>query len=109
MCIRDSDYIVCDDGITLNHNAYIHLLLCSAADWDMPMLTDYINNVIIPNKMDVNLCFFPVTVNKFVAINKQLIKSGFNAYMLEPSDNWMATNANNNNVYSNILKAYIVY
>lgn len=103
------DYIVCDDGITLNHNAYIHLLLCSAADWDMPMLTDYINNVIIPNKMDVNLCFFPVTVNKFVAINKQLIKSGFNAYMLEPSDNWMATNANNNNVYSNILKAYIVY
>lgn len=102
------DYIVCDDGITLNHNAYIHILLCSAADWDMPMLTDYINNVIIPNKMDVNLCFFPVTVNKFVAINKQLIKSGFNAYMLEPSDNWMATNANNNNVYSNILKAYIV-
>ena len=102
------DYIVCDDGITLNHNAYIHILLCSAADWDMPMLTDYINNVIIPNKMDVNLCFFPVTVNKFVAINKQLIKSGFNAYMLEPSDNWMATNANNNNVYSNILKAYII-
>ena len=102
------DYIVCDDGITLNHNAYIHILLCSAADWDMPMLADYINNVIIPNKMDVNLCFFPVTVNKFVAINKQLIKSGFNAYMLEPSDNWMATNANNNNVYSNILKAYIV-
>ena len=102
------DYIVCDDGITLNHNAYIHILLCSAADWDMPMLTDYINNVIIPNKMDVNLCFFPVTINKFVAINKQLIKSGFNAYMLEPSDNWMATNANNNNVYSNILKAYII-
>ena len=75
----------------------------------MPMLTDYINNVIIPNKMDVNLCFFPVTVNKFVAINKQLIKSGFNAYMLEPSDNWMATNAKNNNVYSKIIKSYIVY
>lgn len=37
-----------------------------------------------------------------------LIKSGFKAYMLEPSDNWMATNANNNNVYSNILKAYII-
>lgn len=103
------DYIICDDSTKYNNNAYIHILLCSAADWDMPMLTDYINNVIIPNKMDVNLCFFPVTVNKFVAINKQLIKSGFNAYMLEPSDNWMATNANNNNVYSNILKAYIVY
>lgn len=103
------DYIVCDDSTKYNNNAYIHILLCSAADWDMPILTNYINDVIIPNKVDVNLCFFPVTTNKFISINKQLIKSGFKAYMLEPSDNWMATNANNNNVYSNILKAYIVY
>ena len=102
------DYIVCDDSTKYNNNAYIHILLCSAADWDMPILTNYINDVIIPNKVDVNLCFFPVTTNKFISINKQLIKSGFKAYMLEPSDNWMATNANNNNVYSNILKAYIV-
>lgn len=103
------DYIICDDSTKYNNNAYIHILLCSAADWDMPILTNYINDVIIPNKVDVNLCFFPVTTNKFISINKQLIKSGFKAYMLEPSDNWMATNANNNNVYSNILKAYIVY
>lgn len=102
------DYIVCDDSTKYNNNAYIHILLCSAADWDMPILTNYINDVIIPNKVDVNLCFFPVTTNKFISINKQLIKSGFKAYMLEPSDNWMATNANNNNVYSNILKAYII-
>ena len=103
------DYIICDDSTKYNNNAYIHILLCSAADWDMPILTNYINDVILPNKVDVNLCFFPVTTNKFISINKQLIKSGFKAYMLEPSDNWMATNANNNNVYSNILKAYIVY
>lgn len=102
------DYIVCDDSTKYNNNAYIHILLCSAADWDMPILTNYINDVILPNKVDVNLCFFPVTTNKFISINKQLIKSGFKAYMLEPSDNWMATNANNNNVYSNILKAYII-
>lgn len=102
------DYIICDDSTKYNNNAYIHILLCSAADWDMPILTNYINDVILPNKVDVNLCFFPVTTNKFISINKQLIKSGFKAYMLEPSDNWMATNANNNNVYSNILKAYIV-
>lgn len=102
------DYIICDDSTKYNNNAYIHILLCSAADWDMPILTNYINDVIIPNKVDVNLCFFPVTTNKFISINKQLIKSGFKAYMLEPSDNWMATNANNNNVYSNILKAYII-
>lgn len=102
------DYIICDDSTKYNNNAYIHILLCSAADWDMPILTNYINDVIIPNKVDVNLCFFPVTTNKFISINKQLLKSGFKAYMLEPSDNWMATNANNNNVYSNILKAYII-
>lgn len=102
------DYIICDDSTKYNNNAYIHILLCSAADWDMPILTNYINDVILPNKVDVNLCFFPVTTNKFISINKQLIKSGFKAYMLEPSDNWMATNANNNNVYSNILKAYII-
>lgn len=102
------DYIICDDSTKYNNNAYIHILLCSAADWDMPILTNYINDVIIPNKVDVNLCFFPVTTNKFISINKQLLKSGFKAYMLELSDNWMATNANNNNVYSNILKAYII-
>jgi len=99
------DYIVVDGFV---EEAYIKMLLCSGAEWDIPILTGYINETIVPQNMDVNLCFFPVTQNRFISLNKFLIKSGFRAYRLEIADNWNGSNAHNNDVYSDIIKHYII-
>ena len=104
---KNYDYIVIDNSLEINDNAYINILLCSGAAWDMARLEDTLNNKLLPGKIECNLLFFPISAQRFVSINKTLLKSGWRAYRLDVSDDWQGNNKFNNAVYQNILNRYV--
>lgn len=64
--------------------ADFYILVCSAYEWELPDLQEYINS---QKEKDINYVFTHVDKDRFLSINKILHKSGRKAFRLESSEN----------------------
>ena len=82
------------------------IMLCSGAEWDMPLLLNYVNYSTESYLRDINFLFPRVTQGKFVKYSKQLMKSGIVSYRLHHSPDWSHPHTDNMSVYKAVLKPY---
>lgn len=87
-------------------DCHIKLMLCSAADWNIMTLMDYLNTSEHSFTRDINFCFYPVSQPKFLAITKRLSSCRYLSYRLVESKNWDSPEENNKKMYQDILKKY---
>lgn len=84
----------------------VKIMLCSAAEWDMPLLLNYVNYSTESYLRDIHFLFPRVTQGKFVKYSKQLLKSGIVSYRLHNSPDWSHPHTDNMSVYKAVLKPY---
>lgn len=84
--------------------ADFHILVCSAYEWELPDLQEYINS---QKEKDINYVFTHVDKDRFLSINKILHKSGRKAFRLESSENPFEPCPWNIDTYSCIFSRYI--
>lgn len=82
----------------------IKLLICSPADWDLALITDFINQDNTP--AHINYCFYPISSQRFVSINKRMIKARQKAYRLETSPELYKPCDFNDAVYADIFRQF---
>lgn len=87
----------------------IKIMLCSAADWDIPLLETYLK---FPKPYhasylhDTYYCFTRVAPKKFGKHQRQLMKGGFVAYRLHNSPDWTAPHKANADTYAKMLAPF---
>ena len=84
--------------------ADFYILVCSAYEWELPDLQEYINS---QKEKDINYVFTHVDKDRFLSINKILHKSGRKAFRLESSENPFEPCPWNIDTYSCIFSRYI--
>lgn len=85
-------------------SCHLKMMLCSAADWDLSLAMSYINS---DNSFsDINYLFYPVSRDKFIGINKRMVRAGLQAYRLETSKEFHLPCSFNEGVYLDILKRF---
>lgn len=84
--------------------ADFYILVCSAYEWELPDLQEYINS---QTEKDINYVFTHVDKDRFLSINKILHKSGRKAFRLESSENPFEPCPWNIDTYSCIFSGYI--
>ncbi len=84
----------------------VKIMLCSAAEWDIPLLLNYVNYPSVDYIHDIHFCFSRVTGAKFSKYCRQLMKSGFIAYRLHNSPDWTTPHKQNEEIYRRILQPY---
>ena len=84
--------------------ADFYILVCSAYEWELPDLQEYINS---QKEKDINYVFTHVDKDRFLSINKILHKSGRKAFRLESSENPFDPCPWNIDTYSCIFSRYI--
>lgn len=104
--------IICDFGYLREESTRalgkcdVKIMLCSAAEWDIPLLLKYVNYPKVDYVHDVHFCFSRVAQSKFQKYSKQLIKSGVLSYRLHNSPDWTNPHKQNEEIYRYILKNY---
>lgn len=84
--------------------ADFYILVCSAYEWELPDLQEFINS---QKEKDINYVFTHVDKDRFLNINKILHKSGRKAFRLESSENPFEPCPWNIDTYSCIFSGYI--
>jgi len=106
--------VVCDFGMLREHlkksydECHVKIMLCSSAEWDIAVTTNYIKFSDDRLVREINYCFPRVARSKFVKYSKQFRKSGCNSYRLHDSPDWTAPCTDNCNVYREILKQFSI-
>jgi hypothetical protein len=106
------NYVIGDFGLIRVHqrhefeNSAIKIMLCSAADWDLSVATDFINNSNLPYIKEVNYFFYPINQAVFVGFNKQMLRWGLKAYRIQTSPGCFSPCVENRHVFAEILKKY---
>ncbi len=104
--------VICDFGYLREEwkkgfgECEVKIMLCSGAEWDMPLLLNYVNYSTESYLRDINFLFPRVTQGKFVKYSKQLMKSGIVSYRLHHSPDWSHPHTDNMSVYKAVLKPY---
>lgn len=89
-------------------SCHIKIMMCSSAEWDMSVIMNYINFSKENYIHDINYCFSRISLSRFVKYNKQLIKSGCNAYRLQNSSSWSCPHSDNIIAYKDILSPFTI-
>ncbi len=112
--IKDGfNYIIIDygcSGLEQLENDYskchIKLLMCSAAEWNVSVLMDFINNCELEYTADINYCFYPVSQSRFISFKKRLAKGKCRSYRFVTSQDWTLPDSYNKKTYQDIIKRY---
>ena len=103
--------VVCDFGFLRDHwkNAYgdcdVKIMLCSAAEWDMPLFQNYVNYSTESYLREIKFLFSRVSQSKFVRYNRQFMRSGIEAYRLHHSPDWTHPDSQNVSLYNAVLSS----
>lgn len=106
--------VICDFSYLRSNqkNVYaecdVKIMLSSAAEWDIGTLMNYVNYASEDYIHKINFLFPRVAQSRFIKFNKQLIKSGYNAYRLHTSPDWSCPHTQNILAYKDILSAYTI-
>ncbi|MDO5558371.1 MAG: hypothetical protein Q4F95_02100 [Oscillospiraceae bacterium] len=103
-------YIIIDIGLSRIHfepvynDADIKVMMCSASEWDMCCLSNWLNYPKFDYTRDINY-LFTTSPSRYVQINKTLLKGNCTAYRLDISDNCFSPCVFNKMVYKVILQS----
>lgn len=104
--------VVCDFGFLrertqkLFAEADARIMMCSGAEWDISLVSNYINYGSSAYTKDVSYCFSRIAKQKFLLYAKSFRLSGCTAYRLGHSQHWLKPCAENKAVYDEILGRY---
>ncbi len=84
----------------------VRIMLCSGAEWDVPLMMNYVNYPTVDYSHRIFYCFTRTTAKKFQAYNRQLMKAGCVAFRLHNSPDWTTPHKENIEVYRKMLGAY---
>ena len=84
----------------------VRIMLCSGAEWDVPLIMKYVNYPTVDYVRRIFYCFTRTTAKKFQAYNRQLMKAGCVAFRLHNSPAWTTPHKENTEIYRKMLDAY---
>lgn len=86
----------------------VRIMLCSGAEWDIATTMRFINYPSdLMNVYSIAYCFPRIAKAKFLGYNKQIQKSGCNAFRLQFSEDWKEPCADNVELYHHLLRNYL--
>lgn len=107
--VNEHQYIICDYGFLRKAfkpnyaEKSIKIMLVSGANWDLNVITEYLNTSDDSFKRDINYLFYPVKQADFIRINKQFLRANCKAYRLQTSPECTLPCKENKAVYGRIL------
>lgn len=112
--VRESyTHIILDVGYMRKQNEImisqsdLKIMLCSASEWDMYPVSNFLNYNETMNVRDI--CYLFLTSRKrFLKLNKAIMKGGYSSYRLDMSDSCYSPCENNTKVYKELLKRFIL-
>lgn len=84
----------------------VRIMLCSGAEWDVPLIMNYVNYPSVDYVRRIFYCFTRTTAKKFQAYNRQLMKAGCVAFRLHNSPDWTAPHKENIEIYRKMVSVY---
>lgn len=104
--------VVCDFGYLRDKTQKLfaesdaRIMMCSGAEWDISLISNYINYSNNSYAKDVSYCFSRISRQKFLLYAKSFKISNCIAYRLDYSQHWLKPCAENKAVYDEILARY---
>jgi hypothetical protein len=105
----EHQYIVCDYGFMREYlkedfeKTNVKIMLVSGANWDLQVITDYLNSSEDSFKTDLNYLFYPIKQADFIRINKQFLRINCKAFRLQTSPECTLPCKENKAVFGKIL------
>lgn len=107
--IKDYEYIVCDYGFMREDfridfaETSIKIMLVSGANWDLNVITNYLNVSEDSYKNEINYLFYPIKQADFIKLNRQFLRNNLKAYRLQTSPECTLPCKENKAIYGRIL------